>query len=640
VSDSGEVDELLARVVSTLGGAGERRESQLEMARAVARALGSERHLVVRAGTGTGKSLAYLVPALLSGERVVVATATKALQDQLAEKDLPVVVAQLGRVARFAVLKGRANYLCLQRLREAEQRGEQGALDEDVRSGASLAAEARAVSEWAASTVFGDRAELEIDPDPRVWASFSVSADECPGAYRCPSGADCFAELARARAAEADVVVVNSHLLGAHLASGSSVLPEFGPIVIDEAHELEEVMTSSLGVSISPGRLRALAGLVRNIALAEEPGERAGAAQALLQIAEQLESALAPHRGKGLAEGHPDEIAAVLESCGARIARLERALGTVAAHAEGDEATRALRAQLVAGRLRVDLDRAGAGGDNDVVWVSDGPRPRLEVSPIDVAPLLATQLFAEHTVVMTSATIPPGIVRRLGAPVDSTDHLDVGSPFAFEEQALLYCAAHLPDRRAPDAADALHDELERLMTAAGGRTLALFTSWAAMQQAVAALRPRLPFTLLAQGEGGKGALIERFRAEPESCLFATMGFWQGVDVPGATCSLVTIDRIPFSRPDDPLLVARRARAGEQAFREIDLPRAAMLLAQGAGRLVRSAGDRGVVAVLDRRLATASYRWELVRALPPMRRTKDPEAAIEFLRALRDSERLR
>ncbi len=235
---------------------------------------------------------------------------------------------------------------------------------------------------------------------------------------------------------------------------------------------------------------------------------------------------------------------------------------------------------------------------------------------------------------LTSATLPPGIAARLGAPAERTDELDVGSPFAFEEQALLYCAAHLPEPRAASAEAAVHAEIERLIDAAGGRTLALFTSWAAMSKAASVLRDRLGFPILVQGEGGKEALVARFRVEPETCLFATMSFWQGVDVPGATLSLVIIDKIPFARPDDPLLSARRERAGPRAFTLIDVPRAAIRLAQGAGRLVRSTEDRGVVAVLDPRLASASYRWDLIRALPPMRRTKDPAEVASFLRSLR------
>ena len=268
-----------------------------------------------------------------------------------------------------------------------------------------------------------------------------------------------------------------------------------------------------------------------------------------------------------------------------------------------------------------------------MAWVEEGRRPQLRIAPIDVAPLLSERLFATRTVVLTSATITPGLARRLGAPVGGVDEIDVGSPFDYPANALLYCAAHLPDRRSPAAEAAIHEELAALIGAAGGRTLALFTSHGAMTRAAAALRGVIPFTLLVQGELAKPALVSRFAKEHAACLFATMGFWQGVDVPGETLSLVVIDRIPFPRPDDPLIEARRERAGRAAFLMIDVPRAATMLAQGAGRLIRSASDRGVVAVLDPRLATASYRWALVRALPPMRRTKDRKEVEAFLGAL-------
>ncbi|MGH9103903.1 MAG: ATP-dependent DNA helicase, partial [Acidimicrobiales bacterium] len=249
-----------------------------------------------------------------------------------------------------------------------------------------------------------------------------------------------------------------------------------------------------------------------------------------------------------------------------------------------------------------------------------------------VGPLLAERLWPQVTAVLTSATIPPGLAGRVGLDASATDELDVGSPFDVAANGLLYCAAHLPDRRRAGADDAAREELRALIEAAGGRTLALFTSWRAMTTSAEALGHAVPYRVLVQGQLPKSALIEAFTAEETTCLFATMGFWQGVDVPGPTCSLVVIDRLPFSRPDDPLLSARRDRAGADAFRVVDLPRAATLLAQGAGRLLRSGTDRGVVAVLDPRLARAGYRWDLVRAMPPMRRTAQREEVVAFLAA--------
>jgi ATP-dependent DNA helicase DinG len=654
VSPSRDVGEVLRSVVQHLPGGGEVRDGQRTMAEAVLRALADEKHLVVRAGTGTGKSLGYAVPAVLSGKRVVVATATKALQDQLASKDLPLIAAALPQGFSFAVLKGRSNYVCMQRVRESEDAGEQGRLGEAemTESAGVLGEQARAVLEWAETTTTGDRAELEVEPDPKVWSSLSVTSEECPGAFRCPSGSDCFAEAARARAAAADVVVVNLHLLGADLASGGAVLPEYDALVIDEAHELEDVLTSSLGVRITSGRLRVVAlGARAALGTGGRSRGREGAptdpAAELLDAAEQFERALTARAGERLRPGIGGELGEVVELLASRLERLgsdlqravEAGRDAASGSAAGEAAQQLTRSALAVGHLREELAKLAALDEDQVAWVEGGPRPALELAPIDVAPILAELVFSKRPVVLTSATIPPGLAARLGAEPQRTDEIDVGSPFAYEQNALLYCAAHLPDRRKPEAEPAIVEEIASLITAAGGRTLALFTSRAAMERVAEAVRTRVEHPVIVQGERSKAALIESFTSQPEACLFATMGFWQGVDVPGATLSLVVIDRIPFARPDDPLAAARRDRAGPAAFRTIDLPRAASLLAQGAGRLVRTVNDRGVVAVLDSRLATGSYRWDLVRALPPMRRTKVRAEAEEFLRAIHADARL-
>ncbi len=605
------------------------------MADHVAAAIGSGRHLSVAAGTGTGKSLAYLVPAVLSGKRVVVATATKALQDQLANKDIPLVRTGLRRFSS-TVLKGRSNYLCVQRLGESRSAGAQGLLGEDEQARGERAVQARRIFDWADTTSTGDQAELAEEPDQRLWASLSVTADECPGAFRCPAGGECFAERARAAAAAADVVVVNLHLLGADLASDGAVLPEHDVLVIDEAHALEDIVTESLGASISAGRLRSVAAAARAALGAAARGPRSSAADDLAGLAERLEEALLTCPGERLVGPPAGNLGGVVGLARALLGRLEAVLGPLAGAGGPDAAESgqpAMRAMLAAGRLRTDIDRLVGSDDEDVAWVEQGSRPALRVAPIDVAPTLAEKLFTRRTVILTSATIPPGLGVHLGADPARIDEVDVGSPFAFDEHALLYCAAHLPDRRRDEAEGAIHEELASLIEAAQGRTLALFTSFGAMRRAADACRQRLAFPLLVQGDLGKAALLARFSGEPAACLFATMGFWQGVDVPGSTLSLVVIDRIPFPRPDDPLIAARRERAGRDAFETIDLPRAATLLAQGAGRLIRRANDRGVVAVLDSRLATANYRWQLIRALPPMRRTKDRRVAEAFLRSL-------
>ncbi|MGP8162958.1 MAG: ATP-dependent DNA helicase [Acidimicrobiales bacterium] len=626
--------DALRRVTAKLPDGGEARAGQLTMAEAVAASIAAGRHLSVAAGTGTGKSLAYLVPAVLSGRHVVVATATKALQDQLAHKDIPLVAAGLRRFSS-TVLKGRSNYLCVQRLNESRLAGTQGILTAGERSPDERGARARRIFAWADRTVTGDRAELVEEPDPQLWSAFSVSAEECPGAFRCPSGGECFAERARAAATAADVVVVNLHLLGADIAADGAVLPRHDVLVVDEAHALEDIVTDSLGVSISAGRLRSVAAAAR-AALGAGSRSRFAAVDDLAGLAERLEEALLVRSGERLGGALGGDLEEVVGLARARLGRLESVLGELVevGDARGAESSQpAMRAMLAAGRLRTDIDRLVSSDDDDVAWVDQGARPALRVAPIDVAPTLAAKLFANRTVVLTSATIPPGLGVRLGAAAGEIDEIDVGSPFAFDEHALLYCAAHLPDRRRDDAEKAIHEELVGLIEAAQGRTLALFTSLGAMTRAADACRARLAFPLLVQGDLGKAALLARFAKEPAACLFATMGFWQGVDVPGSTLSLVVIDRIPFPRPDDPLIAARRDRAGRDAFATIDLPRAATLLAQGVGRLIRSASDRGVVAVLDSRLATASYRWQLIRALPPMRRTKDRRVAEEFLRTL-------
>jgi ATP-dependent DNA helicase DinG len=703
----------LAVVAAALPGGGEDRPGQLQMAQAVGRAIEERRHVVVQAGTGTGKSLAYLLPAVRAGRRVVVATATKALQDQLATKDLPFLAGVLGpsEPFTFAVLKGRANYLCRQRAGEvgggvaegvgtatdapgapASTRlfgmdgdpapvsvrvgpvraatgvdleasaddpaatpddaavggdGDDEEQDTDVGAG-TFADQVRALLAWAAHSPTGDRGDLPFEPHPRAWATVSVTARECPGAFRCPSGRDCFAEAARARAAEADVVVVNTHLYATHVASDGAVLPDHDVVVFDEAHEVEEVMTDGLGLELTAGRFRALAQAARALVGRDDAGVVDGIAEAADRLGELLRAAegrrvlatsqvpVDANRPDATAERSDAALASLLSLGRGRVDALTVALRRVeAGGADGDLASRRARALQAAAHLTDDLDALAAMGDDQVAWVEStgggGARNlSLRMAPIDVGVLLGERLWPGVTAVLTSATIPPMVESRLGLPAGGTDHFDVGSPFPYRRAALLYVPATLPDRRAPGAEAAIHEELARLIRAAGGRTLALFTSWRAMQGALDALEPELEYPLLAQNDLPKAKLVAAFAEDERACLFATMSFWQGIDVPGRTLSVVCIDRIPFPRPDDPLLQARRERAGDAAFRTVDLPRAATLLAQGAGRLVRSSSDRGVVAVLDRRLATAGYRRTLLDALPPMRRTTDAGEVAAFL----------
>jgi len=674
-----DVAEVLTSVTAALPGGGEDRPGQLAMAEAVGRAIDDQRHLVVGAGTGTGKSLAYLVPAVLSGRSVVVATATRALQDQLATKDLPLLSEALAarKTVQFAVLKGRSNYLCRQRATEvggAEEAGVSSMAlfhDDAAADGAGagrapetidisrLGGQLRRLIAWAETSATGDRAELEFEPNPRAWAAVSVSARECPGAYKCPSGTICFAEKARERAAAADIVVVNTHLYATHVASDGAVLPAHDIVILDEAHAVEDVMTEALGVEITPGRLRAVSQATRGLVSADDGRVVDGVAE----VADRLEAMLSALVGRRvLTEGSTDpapesqELAAVLELAGGRLGALNGALRRASAESSGpgaarlgggggpgardtgeDDTARRNRALLNVGHLGEELSRVIGLGAGQVAWVEaagpSGRTPTLRVAPIDIGPLLGQRLWPNVTAVLTSATVPPQLESRLGLPPKTTDHLEVGSPFPFETCALLYCAKHLPDPRRPGAREALHVELGSLIAAAGGRTLALFTSWRAMHDAADALRLTLPFEVLAQGDKPKAKLLDAFSSDHASCLFATMSFWQGVDVPGPTLSLVTLDRLPFSRPDDPLLQARRDRAGAAAFRTVDIPRAATLLAQGAGRLIRSSTDQGVVAVLDSRLATATYRHDLLAGLPPMRRTVDHDEVVAFLEGI-------
>jgi ATP-dependent DNA helicase DinG len=631
-SPGARAEAALRQVVAMLP-AGEERPGQVEMARSIADAIHTESHLVVQAGTGTGKTHAYLVPALLSGRRSVVVTATKALQEQLVHRDLPFLASHLGVPFTAALLKGRSNYLCRAALADAVAGADQGSLLAEERP-TDRATVAEVVA-WSATTATGDRADLPVAVSNAAWARLSVGVGECPGATRCSYGDVCFAEDARAAAAEADVVVVNTHLYGLHLASGGAVLPDHEVVVVDEAHALEDIAADTLGLAVGPGRFENLARACRGLFTADHP-----AAAALEAAGARLGAVLDGLVGERV-EAAEGDVGIALVSCGEAIAAASSAARGL--DVGGDAATRKERLLQLATNLGGDVTALGSPQPGTVAWVEGGAPPSIRVAPVDVGALLADRLFAAPTVVLTSATLAVGgsfepIAARLG--LDRADRawsgVDVGSPFDYEHQALLYCAAHLPDPRAAGHEAAMLEELASLVHAAGGRTLALFTSRRAMVAAAEHLRDRLPFTLLVQDELPRPLLQGAFLDDEQSVLLATMGFWQGFDAPGRTCSLVVIDRLPFARPDDPLAEARRSaatRARQNAFVAVDLPAAAVLLAQGAGRLIRAAGDSGVVAVLDPRLATASYRWTLVRSLPPMRRTKDPDEVRRVLAAI-------
>jgi ATP-dependent DNA helicase DinG len=603
----------------------EDRPGQVRMAELVAEAIRSEQHLVVQAGTGTGKTLAYLVPAIVSGKRTVVATATKALQDQLATKDLPFVVdrlAEQGIDADWAVLKGRSNYLCLQRLREFTAPAQQQLELEETSP--IVRAEVTRLAAWAGTTVTGDAAELDWNPSDLAWRTISVGSDECPGADKCPMGERCFAELARDRAKVSDVVVVNTHLYGIDIAAGGAILPEHDVVVFDEAHGLEDIMSDTVGIEIAPGRFVGLGAAAR--AILAEPEHPA----ALSDLAGTIRAALSEFAGQRLANPLPAPVVDALEQARTAIVRTSESLQAIETSNE-DARQRRLRALTLLTRTHEHVDAALSAREGSVAFVSGSrDNPRLEIAPLDVGPTMRAGVWEQRTAILTSATVPASLAERVGLPAGSTDQADVGSPFDYDAHALLYCAMHMPQPKSPEFRDAVADELAHLIAAAGGRTLALFTSWAALDHAAAAVRERLDSPILTQRELPKPALVKAFAESEETSLFATTGLFQGVDIPGSTLSLVVIDKLPFPRPDDPLLSARRELLGAAAFGAIDVPRAATMLAQACGRLIRTADDRGVVAVLDPRLGTARYRWDIVRALPPMRRTRDRSEVERFL----------
>jgi len=619
-----QVEAALTAVTGALPAA-EDRPGQRQMAEAVANAIAKGRHLVVAAGTGTGKTIGYLVPAILAGKTVVVATATKALQDQLADKDLPFLQEHVGVPFEWAVLKGRRNYVCMQRIAELQPgAAEQMELDELA---PATKVEIRRLSEWSRRTTTGDQAELDWSPSDRAWQAVSVGSDECPGASRCPKGPVCFAEAARDRAAEANVIVVNMHLYGLHVGSDGAILPEHDVVVVDEAHQLEDIMSDTVGMELSGGTFTAVAAALKRILA--DPAVVAPVAEA----AQVVRDALSPLVGERLPSPFPPVITDLLVDLRGRLQRAQDALRAIDTDID-DAKQRRIRAQQMTTRVQEGIDVMLGELTGYVAFVGGGPEfPRLEVAPLDVGPTLAGGVWSKRTAVLTSATIPSSLGARVGLPADGFDEIDVGSPFDYQQHGLLYCALHLPDPRSAGFAAAMHDELVALISAAGGRTLALFTSYKAMDAAAEAVRSRLDFPVLSQRDLPKTALVRAFAEDERACLFATSGFFQGVDIPGRTLSLVVIDKIPFPRPDDPLLSARRELLGPAAFKEIDIPRASMLLAQATGRLIRTATDRGVVAVMDPRLGTANYRWDIVRALPPMRRTRHRAEAEAFLREI-------
>ena len=638
---------LLATALEAVPGASDR-PGQRDMAAAVDRALRSGEHLLVQAGTGTGKSLAYLVPALASGKRVVVATATKALQAQLVDKDLPRLVdalaPSLGYRPTFALAKGRGNYVCLQQLHEGPgaRAPEQDQLFEGPTS--VLGRQVVELRAWAAQTDSGDRDEVPFPAGERAWRQVSVSARECLGA-RCPDRIDCFSEKAREAARDADIVVANHSLLALDVFTEASVLPEHAAVILDEAHEFVASATDALTLEVTVGAVRRAAAAAASYL--DDPAKAAldDAADAV----ESLTATLSPGWIRALPPPALDLLALVESACSAGAAAVTRGQD-----GEADEVEVAKRDRARTGLIELADAARGlrAPATASAVYATTtgtGAALALRVSPLAVGDSLASRLFGETTVVATSATLTVGgsfghTAASLGltAPPGAGDepplrwrHLDVGSPFAYATQAQLWVADDLPDPgRFPIGwAAAVDATVVELITAAGGRTLALFSSTAAAARCAEAVRAALDLPVLLQGEDSPGALQHRFAEDPRACLFGTRSFWQGVDTPGSACQLVIIDRIPFPHVEDPLLKARLADAGADGFTSVTLPPAAVLLAQGAGRLIRSATDRGVVAVLDPRLATASYGPLLLATLPPFFRVRSKQSVLRSLQAI-------
>jgi ATP-dependent DNA helicase DinG len=617
---------LLDKITGDLPDGGESREGQRQMVRSVAAAFTRRQHTVIEAGTGVGKSLAYLVPAVMTGKRVVVATATKNLQDQLATKDAPTVATHAAKV-NVAVLKGKNNYLCRNRVQQVGG-GQQMSFDDGSEVPKGVASQMRKILQWSNETTTGDRDELPFEIDQRAWRGLSVTPQECLGRVQCPQGQNCFAELAKDRAGESSLLIVNTHLYAAHLASGAMLLPAHEFVVFDEAHEALDIFASLLGTSVTTSRLRALSGVARS-QLGRDFHERC---DQLLDVADRLAASLQIQFDENQLTGLSEDCTRELGHAGELVTQIIEALRVLPTEGSDAEARR-VRALGPAVHLGNDLERVNKIRDGELLFLDRREREiTIEISLIDVGPRLRDDLWGNVTAILTSATIPDSLPKNLGLEGDCVvEHFD--SPFDYQSNSLLYVPEHFPQRNSDGAEEAIIEELVKLITAAGGRTLALFTNRSVMNRVADAVGPQLETEILVQGTLSRQRIIEEFRDSAEASLFAVTSFWQGIDVPGHSLSLVTIDRLPFAVPNDPLAEARRAKS-DRPFYEVDLPRAAMLLAQGVGRLIRTSTDRGVVAVLDTRLAESSYRSSLFRKLPPMKRTRDRGQVIDFLQELR------
>ena len=641
---------LLDEAVAATGG--QNRAGQRTMAAHVAQALELQRHLLVQAGTGTGKSLGYLVPALArvgeSDQPIVVATATLALQAQIVNRDIPRLLEALEprpeSQAQVALLKGRNNYLCLHKLEGGYPEDEPDALFDMPSSTSRVGEEVVRLREWADRTETGDRDELKPGVSDRAWAQVSVSAAECLG-RRCPLVEECFSEMARSRAAEADIVITNHALLAINAFEGMKVLPEHETVIIDEAHELVDRVTGAVSGSLTVALVRRAARSVKKHSKADSG--------ALEMAAGTLETAF-----EGLAEG-------LLKGLDGRLLTAISAVNDAARTAlsdtkpDGQDVDAGL--QMARSRVSEVHDMSSrileASAEQDVLWISrqggwengryvaasDTDPATLNIAPLSVGLQLRDGLFADRTVILTSATLTVGdsfdvAAAALGLQGEGAPRwtsIDVGSPFDYRKQGIMYVAGDLK----PPGFGVHEGQLERLRElceASEGGALGLFSSKRAAERAAEYMREHSDLNILLQGESSLKALVEEFSEDVDSCLFGTMSLWQGVDVPGDSCRLVVMDRIPFPRPDDPIAQARTEAVNRHrgnGFMAVSAHHAAIRMAQGAGRLIRSVNDRGVVAVLDSRVATKRYGGFLMKAMPPMWSTQNKAAVTGALARL-------
>jgi ATP-dependent DNA helicase DinG len=621
----------------------EPRAGQRALAAEVARAFSDGGTLVAEAGTGTGKTLAYLLPAVLAGRRVLISTGTHTLQDQIFYKDLPALASALGLEIRAAYMKGRSNYLCLHRfdrLQEAE-----AGLPIDDRQWL------RRVVEWRAATETGDRAEIEGLPDEfPMWSELSATSEQCLG-RECPQHGECFITRMRERAAEASVVIVNHHLLCADAAVRQSafgeVIPECDVAVIDEAHQLEDVVTQYFGVSVSTFRVDEFVRDATNgvgalaaddarfaVAVTETIRDIQSAGRAWLDVA-RLELRRQSGGDRGLLT---PEAAERMDTDATRLReQLDRLASQIRQRPEppDDLASAAVRALAIAD----DVKTLMAADDGRFVHFIEGRGRGVSVraAPIDVSDIVREKIVSGRAAtVLTSATLTVEkkfdfFLGRIGLPDAST--LRLPSEFDFRTQAVLYLPPDMPDPRSPTFNAAAADAIVPLLECTQGRAFVLFTSYAAMREVCAAVEPRIPWPVLMQGAAPRSVLLRDFRATPHAVLFATSSFWQGVDVAGDALSCVIVDRLPFASPGDPLVAARIASInarGGQAFHDYQVPHATLTLAQGLGRLIRTKSDRGVLAVLDPRLTRMSYGRRFLASLPPARITDALSDVARFI----------